>query len=49
MNTEEYILIKNTDIDVEKIELPYFSKEEINTIEGYIEFTRHIQEIDQLV
>ncbi len=48
MNTEEYILIKNTDIDVEKIELPDFSKEEINIIEGYIEFTRHIQEIDQL-
>lgn len=48
MNTEEYILIKNTDINMEKIKVPKFSAEEIYTIQEFLEFTRHIQEIDQL-
>lgn len=48
MNTEEYILFKNTDIDIEKIKIPDFSEDEINLIKESIEFTRHIQEIDKL-
>jgi len=48
MNTEEYILIKNTDINMEKIKVPKFSTEEIYIIQEFLEFTRHIQEIDQL-
>lgn len=48
MNTEEYILIKNTDINMERIKVPKFSGEELCIIQQFIEFTRHIQEIDQL-
>lgn len=48
MNTEEYILIKNTNINIEKIDIPELDGEELDIIEEYIEFTRHIQEIDQL-
>ena len=48
MNTEEYILIENTDINMERIKVPKFSDEELYTIQQFIEFTRHIQEIDQL-
>lgn len=48
MNTEEYILIENTDINIEKIKVPNFSNEEIYTIDKFLKFTRDIQEIDQL-
>ncbi len=48
MNTEEYILIENTDINIEKIKVPNFSKEELYTIDKFLKFTRDIQEIDQL-
>lgn len=48
MKTEEYILLKNTNIDLEKVELPILSKHEVSKIEELIEFTRHFQEIDQL-
>lgn len=48
MNTEEYILLDNTNIDIEKIEIPNFSDDDMNLIESFLEYTRHIQEIDQL-
>lgn len=48
MNTEEYLLFSDLDIDIEKVKVPDFSEEEYKFIENYIEFTRHIQEIDQL-
>lgn len=48
MNTEEYILLNNTNIDIEKIEIPNFSDDELNLIESLLEYTRHIQEINQL-
>lgn len=46
MSTEEYILNRNIDINMTKI--PNFKDDEIKLIDEYIEFTRHIQEIDQL-
>lgn len=48
MNTEEYILLNNTNIDIEKIEIPDFSDNELTLIESFLEYTRHIQEINQL-
>lgn len=46
MELKEYILIKKTDIDFGKI--PNFTNSELHTIEEYIEFTRHLLEINQL-
>lgn len=48
MSTEEYFYSKNINIDMGKIRVPKFSKEEIEVIEKFIEFTRHLQEIDEL-
>lgn len=48
MKTEEYILNKNINIDVNKIAIPTFKNTEKHLINEYIEFTRHFQEIDQL-
>ena len=48
MNTEKSILIKELDINIEKIQLPALNKDEKSCIEFFVEITRHIQEIDQL-
>ena len=48
MSTEEYFLIKNINVNMEKIKIPKYSKDEIDIIEKFIEFTRHLQEIDKL-
>ena len=48
MNTEDYFLIKDTNINPENIKIPELADKELNIIQEYIEFTRHIQEIDQL-
>ena len=48
MHAEEYILAKDTEFNINKIEIPVFKKEELELIEGYVEFTRHFQEINQL-
>lgn len=48
MSTEEYFLSKNINVNIEKIRVPKFSKDEIEVIEKFIEFTRHLQEIDEL-
>ena len=48
MRSEKYILKNDIDINIEEINIPEFEDEEIELIEEYIEFTRHIQEIDQL-
>lgn len=48
MNTEDYFLIKDTNINPDNIKIPELDDKELNIIQEYIEFTRHIQEIDQL-
>lgn len=48
MSTEEYFLSNNINVNIEKIRVPKFSKDEIEVIEKFIEFTRHLQEIDEL-
>ena len=48
MNTEYFFLIKDTNINPENIKIPELDDKEFNIIQEYIEFTRHIQEIDQL-
>lgn len=48
MNTEEYFFIKKTNVNVESIKLPELNENELYEIQEYIEFTRHIQEIEQL-
>ncbi len=48
MRTEDYISSKCLDIDLEKVKIPDFSETEIDLIERFVEFTRHIQELDQL-
>lgn len=48
MNTEDYFLIKDTNINPESIKIPKLNEKEIDLIQEYIEFARHIQEIDQL-
>lgn len=48
MKTEEYLLKEDIDFDITKIKLPQIDKKELELIEEYVEFTRHIQEIDQL-
>lgn len=48
MKTEEYILAEHTNIDIDKIDLPDLSEDELSNIEQLVEFTRHFQEINQL-
>lgn len=48
MNTEEYFWIEDTNVNSEDIRIPELNKKELDTIQEYIEFARHIQEIDQL-
>ncbi len=48
MKTEEYILVENTDIDLDKITIPDYTEDEMNVIKKLLEFTRHFQEINQL-
>lgn len=48
MNTEEYFFTKDIDINTEKVTLPELTEDEINAILEFIEYTRHIQEIDYL-
>lgn len=46
MKTEEYLLKEYIDFDITKIKLPQIDKKELELIEEYVEFTRHLQEID---
>ena len=39
---------KNTDVNLDNINLPELSKEELLDIEKMVEFTRHFLEINQL-
>lgn len=48
MKTEEHILIEHTDVNLDNINLPELSKEELLDIEKMVEFTRHFLEINQL-
>ena len=43
MNTEEYFLIEDTNVNSENIRIPELDKKELDTIQEYIEFARHIQ------
>ncbi len=49
MNTEPTIFFKDTDIDDTKIKLVNLKEDEKNCIKTYVEITRHIQEIHQLL
>lgn len=48
MKTEETIFLKDTDINIENINIVELEEDEKNCIKSYVEITRHIQEINQL-
>ena len=48
MNTESTIFLKDTDINIEDINLVQLKEKERECLSSYIEITRHIQEINQL-
>lgn len=48
MNSTEYFLTKDTNINTKEITLPKLTDNELNVILEYVEYTRHIQEIDYL-
>lgn len=48
MNTESTIFLKDTDINIEDINLVQLKEKERECLSSYVEITRHIQEINQL-
>ena len=48
MNTESTIFLKDTDINIEDINLVKLEEKETEYLNSYVEITRHIQEINQL-
>ena len=48
MRLRDYILLRDCDFNIQDIEIPNMNDEEKETIETFIDITRHIQEIEQL-
>ena len=47
MRLRDYILLRDCDFNIQDIEIPNMNDEEKETIETFIDITRHIQEIEE--